>query len=122
MRRLAMFALAGTLAACSVDSTGPNGSVSGNYSLRTINGQTLPYTFSSGLQLTSEQLTLYRDGTYEDVSRYSDGSSFVDDGDYDNYNGSITFYSSTGQTYQGSLSGSRLTQFLNGYTQVYDRY
>lgn len=122
MRRLAMFALACTMAACSTDSTGPNGSVSGTYTLRTINGQTLPYTFSSGLRLTSDQLTMYRDGTYEDVSRYSDGSSYVDDGNYDNYNGAVTFYSSTGQSYQGSVSGDVLTQVLNGYTQVFQRY
>lgn len=121
MRRLVMFALAGTLAACSVDSTGPNGSVAGTYDLRTVNGQTLPYTFSNGLRLTSDQLTLFRDGTYEDVSRYSDGSSFVDDGDYTNYNGALTFYSTSGDIYQGSVSGDVLTQILNGYTQVFQR-
>ena len=121
MRRLAMFALASTMAACSVDSTGPYGSVAGTYTLRTINGQTLPYTFSSGTQLTSEQLTMYRDGTYQDESRYSDGSSFVDDGSYDNYNGAITFYSSSGGTYQGSLTDNVLTQIFNGYTQVFER-
>ncbi|HKP15016.1 MAG TPA: hypothetical protein VJT85_03100, partial [Gemmatimonadaceae bacterium] len=69
MRRLVMFALAGTLAACSLDSTGPNGSVSGNYTLRRINGQSLPYTFSGGLRLMSDDLTLMSDGTYQDVSR-----------------------------------------------------
>jgi hypothetical protein len=121
MRRLAMFALAATMAGCSLDSTGPNGSVAGTYNLRTINGQSLPYTFSSGLRLTSDQLTLYRDGTYEDVSRYADGSSFVDDGDYTNYNGALTFYSTTGQVYQGSVSRDILTQVLNGYTQVFER-
>ena len=121
MRRLAMFALAGTLAACSLDSTGPNGSVAGTYRLRTINGQTLPYTFSSGLRLTSDELTLYRDGTYEDVSRYSDGSTFVDEGDYTNYNGALSFYSTSSQVYQGSVSRDILTQVLNGYTQVFER-
>jgi hypothetical protein len=121
MRRLAMFALAGTLAACSLDSTGPNGSVAGTYRLRTINGQTLPYTFSSGLRLTSDELTLYRDGTYEDVSRYSDGSTYVDEGDYTNYNGALSFYSTSGQVYQGSVSRDILTQVLNGYTQVFER-
>jgi hypothetical protein len=121
MRRLAMFALAGTLAACSMDSTGPNGSVAGSYTLRTINGQSLPYTFSGGLRLTSDDLTLLSNGTYQDVSRYSDGTSFVDDGDYSNNNGAITFYSATGQTYQGSVSGDVLTQILNNYTQVFER-
>lgn len=121
MRRLVMLALAGTLAACSTDATGPNGSVTGTYTLRTIDGQPLPYTFSSGLRLTSDQITLRTDGSYEDVSRYSDGTSYVDDGDYTSYNGAVTFYSTTGQTYQGSISGNVLTQILNGYTQVFQR-
>ena len=119
MRRLVMLALAGCtmLAACSTDSTGPNG-----YTLRTIDGQPLPYTFSGGLRLTSDELTLRTDGTYEDVSRYSDGTSFVDDGDYTSYNGAVTFYSSSGDTYQGSVSRDVLTQIINGYTQVFQRY
>jgi hypothetical protein len=122
MRRLVMFALAGTLAACSLDSTGPNGSVAGNYSLRTIDGQRLPYTFSGGLRLMSDDLTLMSDGTYQDVSRYDDGTSFVDEGDYTSYNGAITFYSATtGETYQGSVSGDVLTQIINNYTQVFER-
>jgi hypothetical protein len=116
-----MLALAGTLAACSTDSTGPNGSVTGTYSLRTIDGQQFPYTFPSGLRLTSDLITLRTDGSYEDVSRYSDGSSFVDDGDYTSYNGAVTFYSSSGDTYQGSISGNVLTQIINGYTQVFQR-
>ena len=122
MRRLVMFALASTLAACSLDSTGPNGSVAGNYSLRTINGQSLPYTFSGGLRLMSDDLTLMSDGTYQDISRYDDGTSFVDEGDYESYNGAITFYSSTtGETYQGSVSSDVLTQLINNYTQVFER-
>ena len=121
MRRLVMLALASTLAACSTDSTGPNGSVTGTYTLRTIDGQPLPYTFSSGLRLTSDQITLMTDGTYQDVSRYSDGSSFVDEGDYTSYNGAVTFYSTSGETYQGSISRDVLTQILNGYTQVFQR-
>jgi hypothetical protein len=123
MRRLVMLALASTmLASCSADSTGPNGSVTGTYSLRTIDGQPLPYTFSGGLRLMSDEITLMSDGSYEDVSRYSDGTSFVDEGDYTNYNGAVTFYSTSGDTYQGSISRDVLTQVLNGYTQVFQRY
>ena len=121
MRRLVMLALAGTLAACSTDSTGPNGSITGTYTLRTIDGRPLPYQFSSGLFLTSDQIILRTDGSYEDVSRYSDGSSFVDEGDYTSYNGAVTFYSTSGDTYQGSISRDVLTQVLNGYTQVFQR-
>jgi len=121
MRRLAMFALASTMAACSLDSTGPNGSVTGSYTLRTINGQSLPYTFQSGRRLTSDQLTLYSDGTYDDVSQYSNGTSTFDEGDYTSNNGAITFYSTSGDTYQGSVSGDVLTQIVNSYTQVFER-
>ena len=122
MRRLVMLALASTMmAACSADSTGPNGSIVGTYSLRKIDGQPLPYTFSGGLRLTSDDLTLMSDGTYQDVSRYSDGTSFVDEGDYTSYNGAVTFYSTSGDTYQGSVSNDVLTMILNGYTQVFQR-
>jgi hypothetical protein len=121
MRRLVMLALAGTLAACSADSTGPNGSVAGTYSLRRIDGQTLPYTFSSGLRLVSDELTLRSDGTYEDVSRYDDGTSFIDEGDYTSYNGAVTLYSTLGDTYQGSVSNNVLTMIVNGFTQVFQR-
>ena len=122
LRRLVMLALAcTTMVACSVDSTGPNGSVAGTYTLRRINGQNLPYTLPSGRQLVSDQLTLYRDGTYEDVSQYSNASSTFDEGDYTNENGAVTFYSTSGDTYQGSVSGSVLTQILTNYTQVFER-
>jgi hypothetical protein len=121
MRRLVMLALATTLAGCSMDSTGPDGPVAGTYTLRTINGQYLPYTLPSGRRLVSDQLTLYSDGTYDDVSTYSDASSTFDEGDYTSYNGAITFYSTTGDTYQGSVSGNVLTQIINGYTQVFQR-
>ena len=121
MRRLVMLALAGTMAACSADSTGPNGSVTGTYVLRKINGQTLPYTLPSGRQLISDRLTLYSDGTYEDVSQYSNAGSTVDEGDYTNENGAITFYSTSQEIYQGSVSGNLLTQILNSYTQVFER-
>ena len=124
MRRLAMFALAATLAgAACTDATGPNGSVTGSYELRRLNGQLLPYTFSSGLRLVAEDMTLFRDGTYEDVSRYSDGSTDVDEGDYTNYNGAITFYSATDPTfvYQGSVTDGVLTTVYNGFTHVFAR-
>jgi hypothetical protein len=121
MRRLAMFALASTMAACSVDSTGPSGSVAGSYSLRTINGSTLPYTLPSGLRVMSDDLTLYQDGTYEDISRYDSGTQRVEQGSYTSYNGAVTFESDYGDVYDGSVSGNVLTEIVNGYTQVFQR-
>jgi hypothetical protein len=123
MRRLVLFALtAASLSACSVDTLGPSGSVSGTYALRKINGVTLPYTFSSGQRLISDELTLNRDGTFFDVSRYDDGTTSSDQGFYSNYNGSLTFESSESSlTYQGSITGNVLTEVVNGFTQVFER-
>jgi hypothetical protein len=123
MRRIAFFALtAASLSACSMDSLGPSGDVTGTYSLRRINGVTLPYTFSGGSRLVSDDLTLYRDGTFLDVSRYDTGETSTDQGFYTSDNGSLNFESSeTGITYQGSVTDDVLTEVVNGYTQVFER-
>jgi len=123
MRRIAFFALtAASLSACSLDSVGPSGSVAGTYTLRRINGSTLPYTFSSGQRLISDDLTLYRDGTFIDVSRYDSGETSTDEGFYTNDNGSLNFESSdTGLVYQGSITDDVLTEVVNGFTQVFQR-
>ena len=123
MRRIAFFALtAASLSACSLDSVGPSGSVTGTYTLRRINGSTLPYTFTSGQRLISDDLTLYRDGTFIDVSRYDTGETTTDEGFYTNDNGSLNFESSeTGLVYQGSITDDVLTEVVNGFTQVFER-
>jgi len=123
MRRIAFFALtAASLSACSMDSLGPSGNVAGTYSLRRINGSSLPYTFNSGVRLVSDDLTLYNDGTYVDVSRYDSGSTSTDEGFYTNDNGSLSFESSESAVrYQGSVTNDVLTEVVNGYTQVFER-
>jgi hypothetical protein len=123
MRRIAFFALtAASLAACSMDSLGPSGNVAGTYSLRRINGATLPYTFSGGARLISDDLTLYNDGTFLDTSRYDTGETSTDQGVYTSDNGSLSFESSeTGIRYQGSITNDVLTEVVNGYTQVFER-
>ena len=123
MRRIAFFALtAASLSACSLDSVGPSGSVTGTYTLRRINGSTLPYTFTSGQRLISDDLTLYRDGTFTDVSRYDSGETTTDEGFYTSSNGALDFESSeTGLRYQGSVTNNVLTEVVNGYTQVFEK-
>ena len=122
MRKLGLLVLALGLAACSNDSTAPSTTVEGSYSLRTVNGTTLPYTFSNGQQLVSEQLVLNADGTFSDASQYNNGTQ-VDTGYWTNLNGSITFTDVTANnlTYQGSLSGTVLTEIVNGYTQTFQK-
>ncbi len=115
-------ALSSTLAACNVDLTGITGSVQGNYSLRSINGYSMPYTFSQGQTLINETLTLNGDGSYTDISLWNDGHSDSHYGYYTSRSGSIDFTDQTsGFTYQGTVSGSVLTEVINGYTQRYNR-
>ena len=123
MRRIAMAALAISLAGCStLDSIGPSGSVEGNYSLVLINGSRLPYTFSNGLTLLSDDLTLYDDGTYSDYSRYAGSPSRTVEGYYTSRNGSLVFEPfDGGAPYQGSIVGRVLTQFAGGYEQRFEK-
>ena len=123
MRRIAFFALtAASLTACSMDSLGLPTNVAGTYSLRRINGASLPYTFSGGSRLVSDDLTLYTDGTFLDTSRYDTGETSSDRGFYTNDNGSLDFESSeTGIRYQGSVTNNVLTEVVNGYTQVFEK-
>lgn len=80
MRRLLSVALAAVTvlaaAGCS-DSTAPSASLSGTYTLRTINGQPTPATLfynnaSDHVEIVSSQITLYTDGTYADNTRVQD--------------------------------------------------
>lgn len=122
MRRLALLALAMGMAACANDATSPSTSINGNYNLTTINGTSLPYTFTNGTQLVSEQLVLNTDGTFTDAARYSNGQTRTSVGYYTSLNGSISFNDQTnGITYQGSLSGTVLTEIVSGFTETFQK-
>ncbi len=133
---LAAVALVAGLAACS-DLTGPSGSVNGRYVLRTVNGAYLPYGIGQDnntgayVEVYADTMWLDPSGSYEDRvtfrNSYNDGTvnfdQQIEDGTWTANNGSIQFYDQTdgGVTYQGSLSGSILTEIAQGYTQVYAR-
>ena len=124
MRRIAIVALALGLAACSNDSTSPSSGIPGTYQLRTINGSSLPYTYSNGGgTVVSDVLTMFNDGTYSDVAQFGDGTVSSEQGIWSSTNGSITFDDQTDALeYEGSLSGSVLTEiFEGGPTDVYQR-
>jgi hypothetical protein len=111
-----------SLSACNIDIAGLTGSVSGNYSLRTINGYRLPFSFPNGLAVANEMLTLDSNGNFTDVAQYSDGRTSTFYGYYTQNNGSVQFTDqSSGFSYQGSVTNGVLTQIVNGYTQTYDR-
>jgi hypothetical protein len=125
MRRttITIVALAIGLAGCNdSNAVGPTTNVAGLYSLRAINGTNLPVTFSNGRTLVSDVLTLNVDGTFSDDAQFSDGSVVVEQGFYTNNNGTIEFTDrDTGQTFSASLSGTILTEFVGGLTEVYQR-
>ena len=125
MRRIAIVctALAIGLAGCNdSNSVGPTANVAGLYSLQSINGTGLPVTFSSGRTLMSDVLTLNADGTFSDDAQFSDGTVEVEQGFYTNNNGAIDFTDmDTGQRFSASISGTILTEFVSGLTEVYQR-
>ena len=127
MRRIALLLAVVALTACN-DATSPNGSAIGSYSLRTINGATLPYTFSDGSVLISDQLVLNADGSYIDQAHFSNRQDFVEQGFWSINNNLITFNDQTdGIDYTASLSGSVLTETFNNsggggsITEVFER-
>ena len=128
MRKIALLAAVIALAACNNDSTSPNGSAQGSYSLHTVNGNPLPFTFSDGSVLVSDQLTLNSNGTYVDVATFSNAVTATEQGLWSINNNLISFQDQTDNfSYQGSLSGSVLTESFpstNGsgsITEVYQR-
>ena len=127
MRRIVMFMAIFALAACN-DATSPNGSVAGTYTLRTIDGFDLPYTFSDGSVLLSDQLVLNSDGSYFDQAHFSNRQDFVEQGFWSINNNLITFNDETDAiNYTASLSGSILTETFNNaggggsITEVFER-
>ena len=116
------------LAACTNDSTSPNGNVTGTYSLRTVNGNPLPFTFSDGSVLVSDRLSLNSDGTYVDIATFSNAGSATEQGLWSINNNLITFNDQTDAfTYNGSVSGSVLTESFpstrasGSITEVYQK-
>src|SRR5215212_10307686 len=90
MRRLFAALAFVALAACGSDSsTNPNNdTVEGSYSLRTVNGQPLPYTVQANgntLVLTSDVMTIAAGGSWTEVTSYrlTSGGQTTDEVDAD---------------------------------------
>ena len=125
MKRFLVPVLAVTMAlgtACAGDVTGPTGSITGTWSLRTLNGQSLPVQTGSSTVISGEQRTLNPDGSYNDVVYFTNGNSATEFGYYTVSNNQITFNDQTDNfTYTGSISGNVLTTFDGNFTSVYQR-
>ena len=121
------------LASCSaVDAIGSN-SGRGTYDLVAVNGYQVPTVVYEEpgyrLEVLNANFTLETDGTYSEAgivreTTYGGSStrSSSSYGNYDYYNGQITFYESSGRQYYGSLNGNTLTIEDQGVTMTYRRY
>jgi len=108
--------------ACANDATSPSVSIQGTWTLRTLNGQSLPVQLNNGAAVTYEQRTLNSDGTYTDVVFFSSGNSSNEFGSYSVNGNSITFDDQTDNfSYTGSISGNVLTAFDGSFTAVYQK-
>ena len=115
------------LAACNNDSTSPNGSAVGSYTLVTVNGSSLPVDMGNGSVLTNDVLTLSPNGTYIDQATFSGGGTQTEQGTWQINNNLISFNDITDNlSYTGSISGNVLTESFNvtgggSITEVYQR-
>ena len=121
-------------AACGGDSpTQPEeGPIVGSYTLRTINGQNLPYTtLSAGAnkaEVLSSSLSLNTDGTFREersVRRTHSGVSVTEPemkfGTYASNSSGVTFSATTGAVVSGTRGGGSITFVDEGFTFVYAR-
>lgn len=108
-------------AACNSDATSPTVSLAGTWNLRTLNGQQLPAPAFNGSIVSSEQLTLNSDGTFQDAF-IANGTTQVDAGFYTVSGNLITFNDQTaGFQYSGSVSGNVLTATAGNDVAVYQK-
>lgn len=113
---VASFALFG-LSACGGDD-GPSGGVPGTYTLRTHNGEDLPYidfedaTFKS--EVIAETIVINANGTFTATTRYRDTEEGVAPDVYDSdFNGT---WEKDGATITFEIDGSFIDGILNGNT------
>ena len=94
--------------------------VAGTYELQTINGSRIPYTFTNGVTITKEVMTVRADGSFSDVATRADGSVVTNQGVYSNFGGTVNFVDQTsGLVYQGFVSGTTLTTQIGNFASVY---
>ena len=116
--------------ACGGDSTGPNDSVAGSYSLRTINGANLPFiiaqTGQDKIELTADVLTLTDGGAFTQITTIrttingqASTSSISDAGFYTRNGTAISATFNSGGTATGTISGGQITVAQDGFSYVY---
>lgn len=119
------------VAACGGDSTGPDSeSHVGVYTLRTVNGQNLPFTLvqvgSDKLEVTGERLTVNADGTFSGRTDYrlTEAGKVTTEtetwfGTYELRGTNVTFTDADGGTGAGAYINGAFTLSIEGFTFVY---
>jgi uncharacterized lipoprotein NlpE involved in copper resistance len=139
---LATALLMGSAAACS-DLTGVNARADGVYFLQTVNGTSVPYSFTDNntghtITVTSDTYSINSDGTYSDQQLYREDTgtqvlnkSFTESGTWVQNSNVITFTPTQSSIndfslYQGTITNSNafggtriLTISINNSTAVY---
>jgi hypothetical protein len=135
MRRLLLsFALAATTLGCGSDPvvTQPLSEIVGSYSLSTVNGMTLPFTWAQSgadkAEVIDDVITLREDGAWTEIwhDRYTeDGVVTVeeqtDEGVFTHSGTRLTLTNADGGTIVANLADGRITMGGNGFTLVYAR-
>ena len=117
MRRLAALALCLLFTGCLSDTTAPSTSLLvGTWSLSTVNGQAVPYTYPNGKQILDETFVITINGTYTEEAHYSDGSTYTEQGVITTIGGTAFFQDLTGFiSYNGTWSATAMTQHIGSY-------
>jgi hypothetical protein len=127
------FASLVAISGCSAIDAIANGSVTGTYELRSVNGSQPPALVYQepgySEEILSATFSLENDGSYSEagiIRQTTNGRSVTSStssrGYYDEYNGDITFNEIGGRTYFGSYTGGRLVIQDQGMTLTYYRY
>jgi hypothetical protein len=131
---MAIFALiiVATVTACSKDSpTDPNASIAGAYTLRTVNGNNLPFTVlqvgADKAEVLNETITVSDAGTFtqQGTFRFTESGvvtteGYADAGTYTRSGTAVTFvFLSDGSSGTGTVSGGVITVGFEGFSYVY---
>ena len=131
MRRLLAVLIVAFSVGCLNEGLTGSSTITGDYTLRTINGSPLPYTISgSGANRTDivgEVITLYQGGTYARlrdsriiVNGQMTSESSPETGSYTLLGTSITLVNAaTGQPTLASINGNTMTMVKTGMTAVF---
>ena len=132
MRQIATAVVVCGIIACGASTSPDLTSSAGNYSLRSINDSVLPFTVQTRadyrLEITSDTIRMALNGEFTDVTHYRETSGTAIGYPADSLGGAWTiqgqtvlFTATTGDIFNGNLSGSTLTIIGSAYKAIYSK-